>query len=145
MPRYARKSIYDSRQFDSTLELNAYKHLQLLKIDFTFHENTFVLQKSYKLDTFNQTTKKIYKASIQPIKYTPEFRLESPLGLIIYIEMKGFEEGVFKIKWKLFRKSLKENERAFLIKSVGDLQTVLQIFNIGGRIDPQKFQQQFDL
>lgn len=145
MKRVARKSVYDGREFDSILELNAYKLLQLLKVDFTFHEHSFTLIEGYKVEAYSQKTKKVYLSKVQPITYTPEFKIQGPGNLIIYIEMKGFFEEASRLRWKMFKKQLKENEKAFLMKSNGDLTRILEIYGINGRIDSERLQQQFDL
>lgn len=145
MKRTARKSVYDGKEFDSILELNAYKLLQLMRINFTFHEHTFTLQEGYQVHAFSQKTKKVYKSKVSPITYTPEFRIPAPNGIEIFIEMKGFFEPASRLRWKMFKKQLKENQRAFLIKSNADLTRILEIYNIKGQIDTDRLRQQFEL
>jgi hypothetical protein len=145
MKRNNRKSIYDSREFDSDLELRAYKLLQMLRVKFTFHERTFTLLEGYKVHAYSQKTKKIYKSSVDSMNYTPEFIIPAPGDLELIIEMKGFFESAARLKWKIFKSQLKSNQRALLLKNLGDLETILAIYEVPRGLDNKKFTQQFKL
>jgi len=145
MGRGARTSVYDGKQFDSQLEVGAYRLLQMMKIEFTFHENKYTLLEGYTVHAYSQQTKKVYKSKVGGMTYTPEFIIPAPEGIELIIEMKGHMEPAFRIKWKIFKSKLEPHQRAFIVKSNGDLVHILEIYGVQGRVDRDKLQQQFDL
>ena len=111
-PVRAKKVTYDGITFASGLEKYMYIALKKNKIKAIYEGETFVLQqgfmfdnKSYerqsngKGDMINRGSKKIL-----PIKYTPDFVSNS-----FIIECKGRANESFPIRWKMFKKYVKEN------------------------------------
>ena len=111
-PVRAKKVTYDGITFASGLEKYMYIALKKNKIKAIYEGETFVLQQGFmfdnesyerqsngKGDMINRGSKKIL-----PIKYTPDFVSDS-----FIIECKGRANESFPIRWKMFKKHVKEN------------------------------------
>ena len=111
-PVRAKKVTYDGITFASGLEKHMYMALKKAKIKAIYEGETFVLQEGFmfdnesyerqsngKGDMVNRGSKKIL-----PIKYTPDFVSDS-----FIIECKGRANESFPIRWKMFKKHVKEN------------------------------------
>ena len=107
---------YNGIKFKSLLEVIIYKTLPQEGFNnIKYEPKTFVIWEGFKpsIPFYNKDKKtgllKQETKKIIDIKYTPDFIFDYK-GLTIFIEAKGFENDVFYIKKKLFRKFL-ENER----------------------------------
>ena len=111
-PVRAKKVIYDGITFASGLEKYMYMSLRKAKIKaayegmtyeifpgFMFNNESFERQSNGKGDMVNRGSKKILN-----IKYTPDFVSDS-----FIIECKGRANESFPIRWKMFKKYVKEN------------------------------------
>ena len=111
-PVRAKKVTYDGITFASGLEKYMYIALKKNKLKAIYEGETFVLQQGFmfdnesyerqsngKGDMINRGSKKIL-----PIKYTPDFVSNS-----FIIECKGRANESFPIRWKMFKKYVKEN------------------------------------
>jgi len=111
-PVRAKKVTFDGIQFASGLEKYMYKALKEAKIKATYEGQTYVLQEAFmfdvdsyerqgngKGDMVNRGQKKILN-----IKYTPDFISDS-----FIIECKGRANESFPIRWKMFKKYVKNN------------------------------------
>ena len=111
-PVRSKKVTFDGIQFASGLEKYMYIALKKAKIRSKYEGKTYILQegfefknKSYerqsngKGDMVNRGSKKVL-----PIKYTPDFVSRS-----FIIECKGRANESFPIRWKMFKKHVKEN------------------------------------
>jgi len=111
-PVRAKKVSFDGIIFASGLERYMYQVLKKAKIKATYEGKTFVLQEGFmfdnesferqsngKGDMVNRGQKKILN-----IKYTPDFVSDS-----FIIECKGRANESFPIRWKMFKKYVKEN------------------------------------
>ena len=111
-PVRAKKVTYDGITFASGLEKYMYIALKKNKIKAIYEGETFVLQQGFmfdnesyerqsngKGDMINRGSKKILL-----IKYTPDFVSNS-----FIIECKGRANESFPIRWKMFKKYVKEN------------------------------------
>ena len=111
-PVRAKKVSFDGVTFASGLEKYMYQVLKKNKIQATYEGQTFVLQEGFvfdnesyerqsngKGDMVNRGSKKILN-----IKYTPDFVSNS-----FIIECKGRANESFPIRWKMFKKYVKEN------------------------------------
>jgi len=113
-PVKAKKVMYDSITFASGLEKYMYIALQKAKIKvgyeaftyevfpgFMFDNESYERQANGKGDLVNRGCKKILG-----IKYTPDF-----IGLTdeFIIECKGRANDTFPMRWKLFKKYVKDN------------------------------------
>ena len=111
-PVRAKKVNFDGITFASGLERYMYQVLKKNKIHAVYEGATFVLQEGFmfnnesferqsngKGDMVNRGSKKILN-----IKYTPDFVSDS-----FIIECKGRANESFPIRWKMFKKYVKEN------------------------------------
>ena len=112
----AKKSTYDGKDFKSNLELYCYKLLKEAKIPVKYEEQTFIIFDAivYPQACYEGTTKKLYNkgSKIRPITYTPDF--VDPNGKFI-IETKGYSNESFPLRWKLFKKHLKDNNHHYVL------------------------------
>ena len=110
-PVRSKKVTFDGIQFASGLEKYMYKVLKDAKIKAVYEGETYVLQEAFnfnidsyerqangKGDMVNRGQKKILN-----IKYTPDFISDS-----FIIECKGRANESFPIRWKMFKKYVKE-------------------------------------
>ena len=111
-PVVSKKTTYDGITFASGLEKHMYRALKRAKLKAKYEGETYVLQDGFmfdnesyerqsngKGDMVNRGSKKIL-----PIKYTPDFISDS-----FIIECKGRANESFPIRWKMFKKYVKEN------------------------------------
>ena len=110
-PVRAKKVSFDGIQFASGLEKYMYQALKKAKIKSEYEGQTYELQEGFmfdvdsyerqgngKGDMVNRGRKKILN-----IKYTPDFISDS-----FIIECKGRANESFPIRWKMFKKYVKE-------------------------------------
>ena len=113
---FSKKSTYKGLDFKSNLELHCYKKLEEAKIKVKYEEETFTIFPAmvYPLACYEGTTKKLYNkgSKIRPITYTPDF--VDPNGKFI-IETKGYANESFPLRWKLFKKHLKDNNKQYVL------------------------------
>ena len=111
-PVRSKKVTFDGVTFASGLEKYMYQVLKKNKIQAVYEGKTFVLQEGFmfdnesyerqsngKGDMVNRGQKKILN-----IKYTPDFVSDS-----FIIECKGRANESFPMRWKMFKKYVKEN------------------------------------
>lgn len=105
---------YGNIKFKSTLEKLVYKTLVESGLDVQYEPQTFTLWEGFKPTVpFYDRSKKTKNLELTDkklidIKYTPDFVVHYPPGIIAFIEAKGMENDVFYIKKKLFRSLLEE-------------------------------------
>ena len=110
-PVRAKKVSFDGINFASGLEKYMYMALKKAKIKAKYEGKTYELQSSFLFDTdsyerqgngkgdmINRGRKKILN-----IKYTPDFVSDS-----FIIECKGRANESFPLRWKMFKKHVKE-------------------------------------
>ena len=111
-PVRSKKVTFDGITFASGLERYMYQVLKKAKIKAIYEGQTFVLQEGFmfdnesferqsngKGDMVNRGSNKILN-----IKYTPDFVSDS-----FIIECKGRANESFPIRWKMFKKYVKQN------------------------------------
>ena len=111
-PVVSKKVIYDGIQFASGLEKYMYQALKRAKIKAVYEGATFVLQEDFKFDVDSYERQANGKGQmvnrgqkkIQNIKYTPDFVSDS-----FIIECKGRANESFPLRWKMFKKHVKEH------------------------------------
>ena len=112
----AKKSVYDGKNFQSNLELYCYKGLKKAEVDVDYEEHTFTIFEplEYPQACYEGTAKKLYNkgSKIRAITYTPDF--VDPNGKFI-IETKGYANESFPLRWKLFKKHLKDNNHHYVL------------------------------
>ena len=111
-PVRAKKVTVDGIQFASGLERYMYLALKKAKVKAKYEGKTYTIQEGFE---FNQSCyekqsngKGEYKdrgnKKILPVKYTPDF-----IGKDFIIECKGRANESFPMRWKMFKKYVKEN------------------------------------
>ena len=111
-PVKAKKVTFDGITFASGLEKYMYHALKKAKIHAVYEGATFVLQEDFKFEIDSYERQANGKGEmvnrgqkkIQSIKYTPDFVSSS-----FIIECKGRANESFPIRWKMFKKYVKEN------------------------------------
>ena len=111
-PVRAKKVMFDGIQFASGLEKYMYQALKKAKIKAKYEGKTYIIQEGFEFinesyerqsngkgEMINRGSKKVL-----PIKYTPDFVSDS-----FIIECKGRANESFPIRWKMFKKYVKEN------------------------------------
>ena len=111
-PVRAKKVVHDGITFASGLERYMYEALKKARIKskyegetytvlegFEFHNDSYERQSNGKGEITNRGNKKIL-----PIKYTPDF-----VGDGFIIECKGRANESFPIRWKMFKRYVKDN------------------------------------
>ena len=111
-PVRANKVTFDGIQFASGLEKYMYQALKKAKIKAKYEGETYIVQEGFEFknesyerqsngkgELVNRGSKKVL-----PIKYTPDFVSNS-----FIIECKGRANETFPLRWKMFKKYVKEN------------------------------------
>ena len=111
-PVRAKKVTFDGIKFASGLEKYMYQALKNAKIKAEYEVKTYVVQEGFEFknesyerqsngkgELVNRGSKKVL-----PIKYTPDFVSDS-----FIIECKGRANESFPIRWKMFKKYVKDN------------------------------------
>ena len=111
-PVRSKKVTFDGIQFASGLEKYMYTALKKAKIQALYEGATFVLQKDFmfNIDSYERQANgkgemvNRGQKKIQNIKYTPDFVSDS-----FIIECKGRANETFPLRWKMFKKYVKEH------------------------------------
>ena len=111
-PVVSKKVTYDGIQFASGLEKYMYQALKRAKIQSVYEGATFVLQEDFifNIDSYERQANgkgqmvNRGQKKIQNIKYTPDFVSDS-----FIIECKGRANETFPLRWKMFKKHVKEH------------------------------------
>ena len=111
-PVQSKKTTFDGIKFASGLEVYMYKALKKAKIKAKYEGKTFEIVSGFDFihPCYARTAngkgefKQRGGKRILPIKYTPDF-----IGDDFIIECKGRANESFPLRWKLFKKHLKDN------------------------------------
>ena len=112
--RNAVSKVYKGIKFRSKLELFTYRKLEEAGIKSLYEERKYVLMEGFRFeqDSIEPSNKRATKGEyinnadkVRDITYTPDF--VDPNGKWI-IEVKGFANDVFPLKWKLFKNYLQK-------------------------------------
>ena len=111
-PVRSKKVTFDGIQFASGLEKYMHKALKDAKIKAIYEGATFVLQEDFifNVDSYERQANgkgqmvNRGQKKIQNIKYTPDFVSDS-----FIIECKGRANESFPLRWKMFKKHVKEH------------------------------------
>ena len=137
--RNATTKVYKGIKFRSKLELFTYVKLEEANIKALYEKKKYVLQEGfhYPEQCYEPHKTKGYidnTVKVRDITYTPDF--VDPNGKWI-IEVKGYANDVFPLKWKMFKNHLMELEDPpvlYLPKNQGQvLQTIELIKNLGSK------------
>ena len=110
-PVRAKKVTFDGIKFASGLEKYMYIALKKAKIKAKYEGETFIIQEGFSFDVNSYERQSNGKGEmvnrgqkkVLPIKYTPDFLSDS-----FIIECKGRANESFPIRWKMFKKHVKE-------------------------------------
>ena len=111
-PVRSKKVTFDGITFASGLEKYMYQALKKAKIKANYEGQTYILQEAFnfKVDSFERQSNgkgemvNRGKKKILNIKYTPDFVSDS-----FIIECKGRANESFPLRWKMFKKFVKDN------------------------------------
>jgi len=111
-PVRSKKVTFDGIKFASGLEKYMYQALKKAKIHADYEGCTFTLQEGFTLENESYERQSNGKGEmvnrgckkILPIKYTPDFISPS-----FIIECKGRANESFPMRWKMFKKFVKDN------------------------------------
>jgi hypothetical protein len=111
-PVRSKKVTFDGIKFASGLEKYMYQALKQAKIKNEYEGKTYIIQEGFEFknesyerqsngkgELVNRGSKKVL-----PIKYTPDFISDS-----FIIECKGRANETFPLRWKMFKKYVKDN------------------------------------
>lgn len=128
----------------SILEGNMYDFLKKHGIIAEYEPESFVLWTGGPTKTpfynANKGHLRCFKADLEDITYTPDFRFNY-MGITVYVETKGHEDGKFPIRKKLFRRYLDEkvpNSMYFEIHSTMQMKDMMEILEFGKIISKEK-------
>ena len=110
-PVRAKKVTFDGIKFASGLEKYMYIALKKAKIKAKYEGETYIIQEGFSFDVDSYERQSNGKGEmvnrgqkkVLPIKYTPDFVSDS-----FIIECKGRANESFPIRWKMFKKHVKE-------------------------------------
>ena len=125
------KNVYKGITFQSKLELACYKELEINQIAVEYEKHTFTIFEAtvYPQACYEGTSKKLYNkgSKIRPITYTPDF--VDPKGKWI-IETKGYANESFPLRWKLFKKHLKDNNKQYVLFMPRNKKQVVEVVEL---------------
>lgn len=126
--------------FKSSIEARLYNVLVDEGFQPLYEGKTFVLSPKVRPTVpFYNRVKKLLTLDmkpIQPITYTPDFTFEYN-GILIIIEVKGFENDVFPVKKNLFRKYLETLEQPTMFFEIRTKKELLEALKIIKMESPQ--------
>ena len=135
----ATAKVYKGIKFRSKLELFTYMKLEDAGIKSLYEKKKYILLQGfhYEAECYEPDKRKGYvdnTKKVRDITYTPDF--VDPNGKWI-IEVKGYANDVFPIKWKMFKNHLMQLDDPpvlYLPKNQGQvLQTIELIKNLGSK------------
>lgn len=134
---------YEGITFKSKLELYCYKQLQQLSlelpIDFSYDSVKFNLLDPFLFtnDCYELVKRKNYKQfeqirpNVKGITYTPDFvAVDRNTSEMYIIETKGNPNDAFPLRWKLFKKHLKDNDMTANVYMPRNQKHIDQVINI---------------
>lgn len=134
---------YGRIQFKSRLEVTVYKALKENGFSPKYEKRKFILWKGYYpkplFYTKSRKTKNIevQTSKIKDITYTPDFTFMYN-GILVIFEVKGFENDVFPLKKKMFRKVLERRKSPVLYFEVYNKKQTLQAIEIMKEFNKKK-------
>ena len=126
---------YDGIQFKSKLEKMAYQTLKENNLPVEYEPRKFIIWEGFKptVPFYNKDTAtrmlRMDNKKVISLSYTPDFVFTFNNHLII-LELKGYENSVFPVKKKMFRKWLEENEPNSIYFEIYTKKQLLQAIDI---------------
>ena len=126
---------YDGISFKSKLEKMVYQTLKEADFPVEYEPHKYIIWEGFKpsVPFYNKDkiTRMLKQESkkIKAITYTPDLSFIHN-GYLIIIEAKGFEDSVFPLKKKMFRKWLEDNYPKSIYFEIYTKKQLLQAINI---------------
>jgi hypothetical protein len=131
--------------FDSKYEWRCYKLLEESGFNFKFHPETRQVVPGFTSWALSKgKSKKIFKSTVRPIHYTPDFAIYCNNGVTVFVEAKGFFHKDARLRYKLFQACLSPNEMSIIVfdkaGKLTDMQTLINVINdtLGGSTISEK-------
>ena len=130
--RNATAKVYKGIHFRSKLELFTYLKLEEAEIPVLYEKRKFELLEGFHFPhtSMEPNTHKEYvdnTTKVRSITYTPDF--VDPNGKWI-IEVKGFANDVFPLKWKLFKQYIMQNKLEYKLYLPKNQKQVLETIEL---------------
>ena len=126
---------FDGIFFKSKLEKMAYQTLRDNNLPVEYESRKFIIWEGFKptVPFYNKDSKtrmlKLKDKKLIDCSYTPDFTFEYN-GYLIVLELKGFENNVFPLKKKMFRKWLEEHRPKSIFFEIYTKRQLLQAIDI---------------
>lgn len=104
--------------FDSMVEYDVWEYMTSNKIKHVFHKELLLFD---TCDTSEYKNGKFINSKQRNIKYTPDYYLPE---YDTYIEVKGYADELFKLRWKLFKL---KGYKGYLVYDLKDFIAVLKL------------------
>ena len=117
--------------FDSMIEWDVWDYITTNKVNAEYHKELLLFD-SYDTSEYvpgtttksgKKTASSLKKTKQRPIRYTPDYYLPD---YDVYIEVKGYADEVFKLRWKLFKLKGYEGYLVYNRKDFIDVLKLLQ-------------------
>lgn len=134
MSKYKNKtSTKDGHTFKSKLERTCYDLLKKEELEFNYEDKKFVLIPTTKctFDSYERVRRKgkntytLKSRTVPKISYRPDF-----VGDGWIIETKGYETAAFRLKWKMFKKYLEDNNLKYVLFKPHNKTEIIKSINI---------------
>lgn len=107
----------DTIYFDSMTEYLVWKYIKTIKLKYIYKPKLKLFD-GMKTKEFKNN--KVVEYAQRSISYTPEFYLPAYKA---YIEVKGYADDVFKLRWKLFKLN---GYDGYIVYSLVDFKTLIK-------------------
>lgn len=104
--------------FDSMPEYEVWKYFKTLKINYIYQQSVDLFDSIKTMEFEDGTIKKVVQ---RKIGYTPDFYLPD---YDLYIEVKGYADDLFKMRWKLFKL---KGYKGYIVYSLAECKNLIQI------------------
>ena len=134
--------------FKSKSEAMVYRTLVEAGFEPEYEQHTFVLWSGVRptVPFYTKTKKELLSLDLRKLRditYTPDFFFEYN-GLKVVIEVKGFENDTFPIKFKMFRQSLEELEGQWMIFEIFNKKQLLEAIKVIKSYDSSRENEESD-
>jgi hypothetical protein len=139
-----RKKNPTAMYFDSIPEWEVWEHLAKVGISHTFHPASIELLPAITTTEFQhprRTKKAVKEGRVKPVlkkvtqrkmEYTPDFYLDD---YDVYIEVKGYADEQFKMRWKLFKA---KGYEGYIVYSLNEFKELLKQLKVREEDDTNK-------
>lgn len=110
----------DTLYFDSMIEYEVWKYMETQQLNYTYQPSLMLFDRA---ETTEFKNGKIKEYTQRKISYTPDFYLHK---FDTYIEVKGYTDPLFKLRWKLFKLA---GHTGYIVYSIAELKTLIKELN----------------